>query len=75
MGHLLGLIVERNRPTTGLMPSALVTYLDANDAGAGFYRLASQLDLVPCGASSRAKEEFWVTQVKALHTHYGSGAD
>jgi hypothetical protein len=27
MGHLLGLIVERNRPVTGLMISALVTYL------------------------------------------------
>jgi hypothetical protein len=36
MAHLLGLIVERNRPATGLMISALVTYLDANDAGPGF---------------------------------------
>jgi hypothetical protein len=33
MGHLLGLIVERNRPATGLMISAMVTYLDSNDAG------------------------------------------
>jgi hypothetical protein len=33
MGHLLYLIVERNRPATNLMISALVTYLDANDAG------------------------------------------
>jgi hypothetical protein len=36
MGHLLYLIVERNRPSTGLMISALVTYLGANDAGTGF---------------------------------------
>ncbi len=36
MGRLLYLIVERNRPATGLMISALVTYLDANDAGTGF---------------------------------------
>ena len=33
MGHLLGLIVERNRPTTGLLISALVQYLNTNDAG------------------------------------------
>jgi hypothetical protein len=33
MGHLLGLIVERNRPSSRLMISALVTYLDSNDAG------------------------------------------
>ena len=35
MGHLLYLIVDRNRPATNLMISALVTYLDANDAGTG----------------------------------------
>jgi len=40
MGHLLGLIVERNLPTTELMISALVHYLDQNDAGPGFYVLA-----------------------------------
>jgi hypothetical protein len=39
MGHLLGMIVERNRPDTGLMISALVTYLDAKDAWPGFYAL------------------------------------
>ena len=34
IGHLLGLIVrERNRPSTGLMISALVLYIDGNDAG------------------------------------------
>lgn len=37
VGHLLGLIVqERNRPVTHLMISALVIYLDGNDAGSGF---------------------------------------
>jgi hypothetical protein len=30
MGHLLYLIVERNRPSTGLMISALVTHLNAS---------------------------------------------
>jgi hypothetical protein len=38
MGYLLGLIVtERNRPETKLMISALVVYLNGNDAGPGFY--------------------------------------
>jgi hypothetical protein len=58
IGHLLGMIVERNHPTTGLVISALVHYLDANDAGPGFYALAMQLGLLPHGASSQAKLEF-----------------
>ena len=47
IGHLLGLIVERNRPTTGLLISALVQYLNTNDAGPGFYALAADLGLLP----------------------------
>ena len=70
MGHLLYLIVERNRPATNLMISALVTYLDANDAGTGFYAFAQDLGLLPRNASAQAKLEFWVNQVKALHQYY-----
>jgi hypothetical protein len=72
MGHLLGLIVERNYPTTNLMISALVLYLDANDAGSGFYVLAKQLGLLPVSASADAKLGFWVRQVTALHEFYGA---
>ncbi len=74
MGHLLGMIVrERNRPATGLMLSALVIYLDGNDAGSSFYKLAQDLGELPPGAlSPRVKEAFWIRQVKALHAHYGS---
>ena len=72
MGHLLYLIVERNRPSSGLMISALVTYLNANDAGTGFYGFAQDLGLLPRGASKTAREEFWIQQVKALHKLYGS---
>ena len=73
MGHLLGLIVvERNRPATGLMISALVIYLGGNDAGSGFYKLAQDLGALPPGAlSSGVREEFWIGQVKALYAHYG----
>jgi hypothetical protein len=70
MGHLLYLIVERNRPSTGLMISALVTYLDANDAGTGFYAFAQELGLLPRNVLASAKLDFWVRQVSALHQYY-----
>jgi hypothetical protein len=76
MGHLLWLIVERYRGDTGLMISALVHYLDANDAGSGFYKLAIELGLLKPGASQRAKEEFWIRQVNALYDrHSRTGSD
>jgi len=76
MGHLLGLIVvERNRPVTGLMISALVIYLGGNDAGPGFYKLAQELGELPPGAlASRVKEAFWAGQVKALHAYWRRSA-
>jgi len=72
MGHLLGLIVaERNRPVTGLMISALVIYLDGNDAGTGFYKLAQDLGELPPGTlSAHVKEQFWVRQVKKIYAYY-----
>jgi hypothetical protein len=70
MGYLLGLIVERNRPTTELMISALVHYLDQNDAGPGFYLLAQRLGYLPPKPSATAKGEFWIGQVNALHDYY-----
>lgn len=66
----VGLIVEQSFPRTGLMLSALVHYLDANDAGPGFYHLATQLGLLPHGASAPSKAEFWIRQVNAVHDHY-----
>jgi hypothetical protein len=70
MGHLLYLIVERNRPTTNTMISALVTYLDANDAGTGFYAFAQELGELPRNASAQAKLDFWVGQVQKLYQYY-----
>ena len=40
MGALLEVIGERNRPESGVMITALVNYLDQNDAGPGFYAYA-----------------------------------
>lgn len=70
MGHLLYLVVMRTWPTSKLMLSALVLYLNSNDPGTGFYSLAQELELLPARASARQKEEFWVTQVKELQKHY-----
>ncbi|WP_179167128.1 hypothetical protein [Streptomyces sp. 13-12-16] len=70
MGHLLGLIVERDYPESGLMISALVHYLGANDAGPGFYTLAQQLGLLPKGSSATVKLEFWIGQVNSLHERH-----
>jgi hypothetical protein len=71
MGHLLGLIVERSFPLTGLMISALVMYLGENDAGSGFYVLATDLGLLPARASEDEKFDFWIGQVNGLYAHYG----
>lgn len=74
MGYLLGRVVEDDMHESGLMLSALVHYLDRNDAGPGFYALAAQLGLLPRGAGSEAKFEFWVRQVNAIHDYYAPGA-
>jgi hypothetical protein len=70
MGHLLGLIVDQNEPTAHLMISALVIYLNENDAGPGFYSYAQQLGYLAPNASKSQKEQFWVQQVSAAHAHY-----
>ncbi|GAA5056210.1 hypothetical protein HNP84_006987 [Thermocatellispora tengchongensis] len=70
MGHLLGLIVERNFPRTGLMISALVIYLDGNDAGSGFYKLAADRGLLTPNPSKQQREAFWVGQLNRLYSHY-----
>jgi hypothetical protein len=70
MGHLLYLIVERNRPATDLMISALVTYLGANDAGTGFTHFVQEMGLLPRNVSGDSKYDLWVGQVSALHQYY-----
>ena len=76
MGHLLGLIVDRDREIVTTEPpamlSALVNYLGANDAGPGFYQLAKELQLLPMRASADEKFGFWIEQVKRLHERHGA---
>ncbi|GII75684.1 hypothetical protein Sru01_06660 [Sphaerisporangium rufum] len=73
LGHLLWLIVERNRPETGMMISALVIYKGASDPGPGFFGLAADLGLLPRRPSADEKDEFWTKQVTGLHAHYANG--
>jgi len=78
MGHLLGLIVERDQSLAPsdppLMLSALVNYLNANDAGTGFYQLAKELGLLPMSASKDEKFSFWINQVKRLYERHGASS-
>lgn len=69
LGYLLGRIVDEDRKSNPLlMISSLVIYLNANDAGSGFYAKAREVDLLKDGMD---KDEFWIRQVKAVHARYG----
>lgn len=76
MGHLLGLIVERDQEIVSSKPrvmlSALVNYLGANNAGPGFYQLAKELQLLPMKASADEKLVFWAKQVERLYERHGA---
>ncbi len=71
MGHLVG-EVSRNAVGAGYpMLSAIVIYLNENDAGSGFYQLAQDLGLLKVSPSAQAKLEFWVEQVKSVYRDFG----
>jgi hypothetical protein len=44
--------------------------LDRNDAGPGFYALATDLGLLPNTATAEDKEAFWAGQVGKVHQLY-----
>lgn len=70
VGALLGQISEiAAAETGGLLISALVQYLDTNDAGPGFYALARSKGLtVPHLADDR--QLFWASHVGHVHRHF-----
>lgn len=70
MGHLLGAISGREFSRTGVLISAIVSYLDRNDAGPGFYKLAQDKGLLPRGQSAARQWEFWATHVGDVFTAY-----
>ena len=56
------------------MISALVIYLNGNDAGSGFYGLAQDLGELPPGSlSASVKEAFWIGQLNRIYDHYRKG--
>jgi hypothetical protein len=70
VGALLGEISENTvAETDGLLISALVQYLDTNDAGPGFYALARSKGL-PVPTSPGDRQLFWAGHVGHVHKHY-----
>ncbi|WP_422936272.1 hypothetical protein [Sinomonas sp. P47F7] len=68
MGYLLGRIVDKDRETNPeLMISALVIYLNATDAGSGFYAKAKEVGLLKDGMD---RLEFWVRQLQQIQDRY-----
>lgn len=74
VGALLGDAVCRSIGDSGVMLSAIVVYIDRNDAGPGFYKLATQLGLLPNTATADDKIAFWSQQVKAVHQQHARPA-
>ncbi|MFI5612592.1 hypothetical protein [Amycolatopsis sp. NPDC051903] len=74
MGFLLERISEDAFAASGgLLISALVQYLDSNDAGPGFYALARAKNFaVPRSIGDR--QLFWADHVGKLHEHYARSA-
>lgn len=70
IGAVLGDIVNRTIGDTGAMLSAIVAYIDRNDAGPGFYALAVQLGLLQNNATADDKLAFWSSQVAKVHDRY-----
>jgi len=70
VGAVLGDAVQRTIGDSGVMLSAIVVYIDRNDAGTGFYKLATQLGLLPNTADADDKLAFWARQVAAVHECY-----
>ncbi len=69
MGELLGQLSERSFQQARLLISVLVQYLNANDAGPGFYQLAQRKKLLRPHASQNERLIFWVGHVKAVHAY------
>src|SRR5260221_11990641 len=65
MGHLLGLVVDRTFPESGLLISALVKYMHENGPGPGSYALACDDRRCVLAGTARPMEpmDFWARQV------------
>jgi hypothetical protein len=69
MGELHGQLSERGFGEASLLISVLVQYLNANEAGPGFYQLAQRKELLWPHASADERLTFWVSQFNAVYAH------
>ncbi|NYH55729.1 hypothetical protein HNR06_005318 [Nocardiopsis arvandica] len=72
VGDLLGEVVERTFSEVGAMISAITVYKSGNDAGPGFYTLASEKGLLTPNASPDQRMDFWMTQMIKVYAYYGA---
>lgn len=70
VGAVLGDATLRTLGDPKTMLSAIVVYIDRNDAGPGFYKLAIDLGLLPNTATADDMLAFWSAQVRAVHERY-----
>ena len=70
IGAVLSSVTRQTIGDSGAMLSAIVVYLDQNDAGAGFYSLACDLGLLAKDASPDDRLGFWSGQVRKVHEIY-----
>lgn len=70
MGALLGEVARAQLPTVGALISSIVLYLNENDAGGGFYRLATDLKLLPPQPTADQRLVFWSSQMATTYAHY-----
>jgi hypothetical protein len=75
MGAVLGQVATDQFGEVGALVSSIVIYLNENDAGPGFYRMATNLNLLPARSTAAQKLDFWAGQVKAVFEHYGEASD
>jgi hypothetical protein len=66
MGELLGQPSERSFSQARLLISVLVQFLNTNDAGPGFYDLATRKRLLRPRPSQDEKLIFWVQHLNAV---------
>lgn len=70
VGAILGDVSRRTVADSNVMLSAIVAYIDRNDAGPGFYKLAMVLGLLANTATADDKLAFWTAQVARVHDRY-----
>lgn len=71
LSHILGEIgLEINGRGLPMLTAVVVHKTGDLRPGAGFYELAEELGKLPSSVSDTKKEEFWVSELKKVYSHY-----